>query len=230
MKTFMLYAVLIIAVPSLESEAQETGPDWSVNVHASPLLFQGQIKINEGSWVHNYSFNTFIGIDLTRKLGEHFDASISFSYTKATASIAQAVLFQSVESSIPMNSFLTESYGSYLKLSFSPIDSGIFRPYVSAGFGVAYFKHEGKSYDYSQWATYPVPPDTIYSAQRLVVPFIPAEAGIIFNAYQVGDFRVGFDVSVLAMYSLRKEVNFDQAGAMTQPISAGIITGITVGW
>ncbi len=224
MKTLTLFAMVLIAIPPSMIDAQEMKPDWSINLHASPYLFEGQIEINDGSWVHNYSFDTFIGVDLTRRLGEVFDASISFGYTKARADVAPTVAFQSAESSIPLNSFLTESYNSCLKLSFLPASSGIFHPFISTGFGLAYFTHESKM----AILTFPV--TASYVTQHTFVPFIPAEAGMLFDIYQIGNFRLGFDASVLAMFSLRKNVYLDNAGMMTQPISMGIITGVSVGW
>jgi hypothetical protein len=59
---------------------------------------------------------------------------------------------------------------------------------------------------------------------------MPAQAGMLFDICRIGNFRLGFDVSVLAMFSLRDKVLFNGAGKMTQPISTGIITGVSIGW
>ena len=229
MRTLMLSIVLISALLSTRIEAQTTQPDWSIDIHVSPYLFQGQIKVINSDdyfpWVSDYSFHTFLGVDLTRKLSEHFDVSISFDYTKASANLWEPILYVAADPSIPNNSFLTESYTSYLTLRYAPINIGFIEPYVSTGFGLTYFAHESKT---------PPPPIahaiTRYDTQHFMVPIVPLKAGMLFNVYQVGNFRIGIDASVLAMYGLRKNVNFDDAGEMTQPISTGIITGISIGW
>lgn len=226
MKTFTLVGMLIVVTLTSKLEAQNTSPDWSINLHASPFLFQGQIVQND--WFYNYSYHTFVGIGLSRKLSQRVDFSISIDYTKALASY-RIVYVETAGSSIPFNSFLTESYDSYLKITFSPESSGILQPHLSTGIGFAYFAHESKGY-YSGPILDFAPIPVVYQAQRIFVPFVPAEAGMHFDVYQMGDFRFGFDASVLAMFSLRENVMFSGAGKMTQPISAGIITGITMGW
>ena len=202
MRTLMLSIILISALLSSRIEAQTTQPDWSFDIHASPYLFQGQIKQKgdyDFPWVSDYSFQTFLGVDLTRKLSKHFDVSISFDYTKASAILIEPRLSMADGPSIPINSFLTESYNSYLTLRYAPINIGFIDPYVSTGFGLTYFAHESKT----------APPPIAraipgYDTQRIMVPIVPLKAGMIFNAYQVGNFRIGIDASVLAMYGLRK--------------------------
>lgn len=225
MKTLTLFAMLLIAVPPSKIQAQEMRPDWSINLHASPYLFEGQIE--QSDWISDYSYHTFFGVDFMRGLSEHFALSASFDYTKARADIRPVLMESEIESSIPMNSFLTESYSSCLKLSFLPTSSGSLQPHLSAGFGLTYFAHESKS-NYRSSGTGDYPP--WYSSQRVWVPFMPAQAGMLFDICRIGNFRLGFDVSVLAMFSLRDKVLFNGAGKMTQPISTGIITGVSIGW
>ncbi len=229
MRTLMLSVVLISALLSSRIEAQTTQPGWSIDIHASPYLFQGQIKQISDYYitsVSDYSFHTLLGVNLTTKLSEHFDVSISFDYTKASGNLTEKPVPVAAESSIPNNSFLTESYNSYLTLRYAPINLGFIEPYVSTGFGLTYFAYESKA------LLEGIGPleRPFYDAQRIMVPFVPLKAGMLFNVYQVENFRLGIDASVLAMYGLKKNVNFDLAGEMTQPISTGIVTGISIGW
>lgn len=224
MKTLALFALLLIAIPLAKIEAQNMRPDWSIDLHASPYLFQGQI---DQSWVSDYSFHTFLGVGFMRKLSGHFALSASFDYTKARADLRPVLTESAKGSSIPMNSFLTESYSSCLKLNFLPTSSGSLQPHLTTGFGLTYFAHESKGNYGSPGPGY-YPP--VYFSQHIWVPFIPAQAGMLFDLYQIGSFRLGFDVSLLAMFSLRDKFYFTGAGKMTQPISTGIITGVSIGW
>ena len=235
MKTLKLLTALGIALTWGNTKAQITTSDWSININGSPYLFQGQIE--QESQVSNYSYHTMFGVDFMKKISDLFAISISLDYTKAKANISPyynhldtgIIVVPAADSPIPINSFLTESYGAYFKFRFSPITFGILSPFVSAGFGFSYFTHESKVV-YPIWiaANIVIPPH--YSSQHIMVSFIPVEAGLLFNVYQLGNFQFGLDASVLAMYSLRRNVSFDQAGTMTQPISTGIITGLSIGW
>jgi hypothetical protein len=227
MKTFMLVGMLVVVILTSKLEAQNIVPEWSVNVHASPFLFQGQIV--QTNWFYNYTYHTFLGIGITKKLNQHVNASFSLDYTKAWASY-RLLMTASTASSIPFNSFLTESYDSYLEIIFLPTSYGILQPHLSTGIGLAYFTHESKQGYNPGPFEYFVPVPATYQSQRFFVPFVPAEAGMFFDVCQLGNFKLGFDASVLAMFSLRKNVVFAGAGKMTQPISAGIITGLTLGW
>ncbi len=62
--------ILIGAFVAGGARAQTTASDWSVNVHFSPYLFEGQI--NQDGSVYNYSCHTFLGVDLSRKLNREF--------------------------------------------------------------------------------------------------------------------------------------------------------------
>lgn len=229
MKTLVVVGIFSLALAAPGAKAQSARPDWSVNLHFSPYLFEGQIHNEIG--IADYSYNTFLGADFTRKISRYFDASLSVGYTKAHAEFSPVVYrFISASSSIPPESFLTESYNVYLNLRFVPVTLGRFSPFISAGFGADYFSHEAKGY-YDQYTSTSISIyDNGYVSQHELVPFIPVEAGILLNLYRTGEFNLALNAEVLTMYSLRQNVSFDGVGQMSQPISTGILTGISVGW
>ncbi len=77
--------MLVSALVATDAGAQTAESNWAVNVHFSPYLFEGQI--NQAGNVYDYSYHTFLGIDLTRILSEYFSVSLSLGYTKSKANI-----------------------------------------------------------------------------------------------------------------------------------------------